>query len=80
MILDRGGSSLEKDILIFSVKGRPNEKKGSPFQEEPMVDPFFTLGKKYMNFEIFFQLIALFFILAAGPLVIVLLASRSGNL
>lgn len=33
-----------------------------------------------MNFEIIFQLIALFFILAAGPLVIVLLATRSGNL
>nr|YP_009105292.1 hypothetical chloroplast RF12 [Pedinomonas tuberculata]AIT93944.1 hypothetical chloroplast RF12 [Pedinomonas tuberculata] len=33
-----------------------------------------------MNLEIVFQLAALFFILAAGPLVIVLLATRSGNL
>lgn len=33
-----------------------------------------------MNFEVFFQLGALFLILASGPLVIVLLASRGGNL
>jgi hypothetical protein len=33
-----------------------------------------------MNFEVFFQLGALFLILAAGPLVIVVLASRGGNL
>ncbi len=33
-----------------------------------------------MNFEVFFQLGALFLVLAAGPLVIILLASRSGNL
>ena len=33
-----------------------------------------------MNFEVFFQLGALFLILATGPLVIILLASRSGNL
>ena len=33
-----------------------------------------------MNLEIVFQLTALFFILAAGPLVIVLLSFRSGNL
>lgn len=33
-----------------------------------------------MNFEVVFQLGALFFILAAGPLVVVLLASRDGNL
>nr|YP_009104828.1 hypothetical chloroplast RF12 [Symbiochloris handae]AIT93375.1 hypothetical chloroplast RF12 [Symbiochloris handae] len=33
-----------------------------------------------MNFEIFFQLIALFFVLSAGPLLVVLLASRGGNL
>nr|YP_009105563.1 hypothetical chloroplast RF12 [Lobosphaera incisa]AIT94278.1 hypothetical chloroplast RF12 [Lobosphaera incisa]AIY30155.1 hypothetical protein LOBIN_cp013 [Lobosphaera incisa] len=33
-----------------------------------------------MNLEIFFQLAALLFVFAAGPLVIVLLASRSGNL
>jgi hypothetical protein len=33
-----------------------------------------------MNLEILFQLAALAFILAAGPLVIVLLSARSGNL
>jgi hypothetical protein len=33
-----------------------------------------------MNLEIFFQLASILLILAAGPLVIVLLASRSGNL
>nr|YP_009106301.1 hypothetical chloroplast RF12 [Interfilum terricola]AIT95141.1 hypothetical chloroplast RF12 [Interfilum terricola] len=33
-----------------------------------------------MNLEIIFQLAALFFVLAAGPIVIVLLASRGGNL
>lgn len=33
-----------------------------------------------MNLEIVFQLAALFAIVAAGPLVIILLASRSGNL
>nr|YP_009106457.1 hypothetical chloroplast RF12 [Geminella minor]AIT95297.1 hypothetical chloroplast RF12 [Geminella minor] len=33
-----------------------------------------------MNLEIVSQLAALFFILAAGPIVIVLLASRGGNL
>jgi Photosystem II complex subunit Ycf12 len=33
-----------------------------------------------MNLEVLFQLTALFFILSAGPLVIILLASRSGNL
>jgi hypothetical protein len=33
-----------------------------------------------MNFEIVFQLTALILVVAAGPLVIVLLASRSGNL
>nr|ABX82650.1 hypothetical chloroplast RF12 [Trebouxia aggregata] len=33
-----------------------------------------------MNLEIIFQLAAILFILGAGPLVIVLLASRSGNL
>jgi hypothetical protein len=33
-----------------------------------------------MNFEIFLQLAAVLFIFAAGPLVIILLASRSGNL
>jgi hypothetical protein len=43
----------------------------------------FSVKKKvflFMNLEILFQLTALFFILAAGPLVIVLLASRNGNL
>jgi len=33
-----------------------------------------------MNFEILFQLTALVFIVAAGPLVIVLLSFRGGNL
>ncbi|KAL6766115.1 ycf12 (chloroplast) [Auxenochlorella protothecoides x Auxenochlorella symbiontica] len=33
-----------------------------------------------MNLEIFFQLTSLFLIIAAGPLVIILLASRKGNL
>nr|YP_009367595.1 hypothetical chloroplast RF12 [Pseudocharacium americanum]YP_009367684.1 hypothetical chloroplast RF12 [Ignatius tetrasporus]ARK14619.1 hypothetical chloroplast RF12 [Pseudocharacium americanum]ARK14708.1 hypothetical chloroplast RF12 [Ignatius tetrasporus] len=33
-----------------------------------------------MNLEIFFQLTALFLIVTAGPLVIVLLSSRSGNI
>nr|YP_010732058.1 hypothetical chloroplast RF12 [Massjukichlorella minus]WDY12972.1 hypothetical chloroplast RF12 [Massjukichlorella minus] len=33
-----------------------------------------------MNLQIFFQLTAILFILAAGPLVVVLLASRGGNL
>jgi hypothetical protein len=33
-----------------------------------------------MNLEIVFQLMALLFIVAAGPLVIVLLSARSGNL
>jgi len=33
-----------------------------------------------MNLEIVFQLTALLFIVAAGPLVIVLLAGRGGNL
>ena len=33
-----------------------------------------------MNFEIFFQLIALFFVLSAGPLLIILVASRGGNI
>nr|YP_009105778.1 hypothetical chloroplast RF12 [Koliella corcontica]AIT94531.1 hypothetical chloroplast RF12 [Koliella corcontica] len=33
-----------------------------------------------MNLEILFQLFSLFFVLAAGPLVIILLSSRSGNL
>nr|YP_009367428.1 hypothetical chloroplast RF12 [Sarcinofilum mucosum]YP_010733659.1 hypothetical chloroplast RF12 [Gayralia brasiliensis]YP_010733733.1 hypothetical chloroplast RF12 [Monostroma nitidum]ARK14444.1 hypothetical chloroplast RF12 [Sarcinofilum mucosum]WEG92930.1 hypothetical chloroplast RF12 [Gayralia brasiliensis]WEG93004.1 hypothetical chloroplast RF12 [Monostroma nitidum] len=32
-----------------------------------------------MNFEVLFQLTALLFIVAAGPLVIVLLASRSNS-
>jgi hypothetical protein len=33
-----------------------------------------------MNFEIVLQLASLLFIVAAGPLVIVLLSSRGGNL
>jgi hypothetical protein len=33
-----------------------------------------------MNLEIVFQLASLLFIVAAGPLVIVLLSTRSGNL
>ena len=33
-----------------------------------------------MNLQIIFQLAAILLILSAGPLVIVLLASRSGNL
>ena len=33
-----------------------------------------------MNLEIFFQLASLLFIIAAGPIVIILLASRGGNL
>jgi hypothetical protein len=33
-----------------------------------------------MNIEILFQLLALAVVLVAGPLVIVLLASRNGNL
>lgn len=33
-----------------------------------------------MNFEIVFQLTSLVLILAAGPLVVVLLAARGGNL
>ena len=33
-----------------------------------------------MNFEIIFQLASLLFVVAAGPLVIVLLFSRGGNL
>ena len=36
--------------------------------------------KKTMNLEIVLQLTALLFIVAAGPLVIVLLSSRGGNL
>lgn len=36
--------------------------------------------RKTMNFEIVLQLTALLFIVAAGPLVIVLLSSRGGNL
>ena len=41
---------------------------------------FFVKLLKSMNFEIFLQLTAVLFIFAAGPLVIILLASRSGNL
>lgn len=33
-----------------------------------------------MNFEIVLQLASLFFIVIAGPLVILLVSSRSGNL
>ena len=33
-----------------------------------------------MNLQIFFQLVAVLFVLGAGPLVVVLLASRGGNL
>lgn len=36
--------------------------------------------KKTMNLEIVLQLTALLFIVAAGPLVIVLLSARGGNL
>nr|YP_004581390.1 hypothetical chloroplast RF12 [Schizomeris leibleinii]AEH05410.1 hypothetical chloroplast RF12 [Schizomeris leibleinii] len=32
------------------------------------------------NLEVLFQLISLFFVLAAGPAVVVLVASRKGNL
>jgi hypothetical protein len=32
-----------------------------------------------MNFEVFFQLGALFFIVTAGPLVIILLSTKNGN-
>lgn len=35
---------------------------------------------KKMNFEVFFQLTALLLIVAAGPMVIVLLFSRNGNI
>lgn len=34
----------------------------------------------FMNIEIIFQLLALAVVLAAGPLIIVLLASQEGNL
>lgn len=33
-----------------------------------------------MNFEIIFQLAALLFIVAAGPIVILLVSTRNGNL
>nr|ARQ82217.1 photosystem II protein psb30 [Avrainvillea mazei]AYJ22379.1 photosystem II protein psb30 [Avrainvillea sp. HV04061] len=33
-----------------------------------------------MNFEILSQLISLFLVVATGPIVIILLASRDGNL
>nr|ACQ90813.1 hypothetical chloroplast RF12 [Neglectella solitaria] len=33
-----------------------------------------------MNFEIIFQLTALLFVVAAGPLVILFVAGRNGNL
>lgn len=33
-----------------------------------------------MNFEIIFQLLALLFVVAAGPLVILLVSSSKGNL
>ncbi len=33
-----------------------------------------------MNFEIIFQLLALLFVVASGPLVILLVSSRKGNL
>lgn len=33
-----------------------------------------------MNFEILFQLTALLFIVAAGPIVILLVSTRNGNL
>jgi hypothetical protein len=56
------------------------KKRASLTQKTRIDNHFFIPGRNYMNFEIFFQLIALFFILAAGPLVIVLLAARSGNL
>ena len=36
--------------------------------------------REIMNLQIFFQLAALLFIVGAGPLVVVLLASRGGNL
>jgi hypothetical protein len=32
------------------------------------------------NLEVLFQLIALFFVVSAGPLVVVFVASRKGNL
>ncbi len=41
---------------------------------------FETLPITAMNFEIFLQLAAVLFIFSAGPLVIILLASKSGNL
>ena len=33
-----------------------------------------------MNFEIIFQLLSLFLVVALGPLIIVLVASQKGNL
>ena len=33
-----------------------------------------------MNFEIVFQLASLFLVVAAGPLVVILLSARGGNL
>lgn len=33
-----------------------------------------------MNLEVVFQLVSLLFVFAAGPLIIILLATRGGNL
>jgi hypothetical protein len=41
---------------------------------------FQQIKKDIMNLQIFFQLAAILFIIGAGPLVVVLLASRGGNL
>ena len=40
----------------------------------------FKKKRDIMNLQIFFQLAAILFIVGAGPLVVVLLASRGGNL
>jgi hypothetical protein len=54
---------------------------GQPFvgKERIFFDLYGLPIKNNMDFEVFFQLGALFLILAAGPAVIILLATKSGS-
>lgn len=71
----RSHGEFSKSYLIQSARHCDSE---IPFGKKYHLFNFYT--KEKMNLEIVLQLSALLFVVAAGPLVILLISSRDGNL
>ena len=64
--------------LVAALAPRRGAAQGPRVTRRPVT--LQKIKRDIMNLQIFFQLAAILFIVGAGPLVVVLLASRGGNL